>query len=94
MNYCAKHCYGKHEQLAWNTMTKREIKALIKKLQDATVCCKECGGQWGVYSVGCSSTWMGICRVCDQEKRITETRDYAYFFTGIRKLKAQLKELP
>jgi hypothetical protein len=37
---------------------------------------------------------MGICRVCDQQKPVTETRDYAYFFTGIRKLKAQLKELP
>jgi len=46
----------------------------------------------GVYSVGCSSTWNGTCRVCGEEKRITESRDYAYFFTGIRKLKLSLKE--
>ena len=73
-------------------MTKTEIKKLIKKLENASVCCKECGGQWGVYSVGCSSTWMGTCRVCDQEKPITETRDYGYFITGIRKLKLSIQK--
>jgi hypothetical protein len=32
--------------------------------------------------------------VCGEEKPVTETRDYAYLITGIRKLKLQLKELP
>jgi CRISPR/Cas system-associated protein Csm6 len=43
--------------------------------------------------VGCSSTWNGTCRVCEEEKPVTETRDYGYFYTGIRKLQEQLKEL-
>jgi hypothetical protein len=46
-----------------------------------------------VYSVGCSSVWQGICQVCGETKGVTETRDYAYFYTGIRKLKEQLKDL-
>ena len=73
-------------------MTKAEIRRMIKKLNNAAVCCHECGDKWGVYSVGCSSTWNGVCRVCGEKKRVTETRDYAYFYTGIRKLKEQLKE--
>lgn len=74
-------------------MNKTELKKLIKKLENAAVCCHDCGSKWGIYSVGCSSIWNGICRVCDEEKLITETRDYAYLFPGIRKLKLQLKEL-
>jgi hypothetical protein len=74
-------------------MTKTEIRRMIKTLNNASVCCHECGDKWGVYSVGCSSTWNGTCRVCEEEKRVTETRDYAYLITGIRKLKLQLKEL-
>jgi len=93
MKYFARHCYGKQEQLARSQMTPSEIKKLIKKLENAAVCCHECGDEWGVYNVGCSSTWMGTCRVCNQEKPVTETRDYAYFFTGIRRLKLQLKKL-
>jgi hypothetical protein len=73
-------------------MTKAEIRRMIKTLNNASVCCHECGNKWGVYSVGCSSVWNGTCRVCGEEKRVTETRDYAYFYTGIRKLKEQLKE--
>ena len=73
-------------------MTKTEIRRMIKTLNNASVCCNECGDKWGVYSVGCSSVWNGTCRVCGEEKRVTETRDYAYFYTGIRKLKEQLKE--
>jgi hypothetical protein len=73
-------------------MTKAEIRRIIKTLNNASVCCHECGDKWGVYSVGCSSTWNGTCRVCGEEKPVTETRDYAYFCTGIRKLKEQLKE--
>ena len=74
-------------------MKPAEIKKLITTLQGACVCCKECGDKWGAYSVGCSSTWTGTCRVCNQERPITESRDYGYFFTGIRRLKAELKAL-
>ena len=73
-------------------MNKAEIKRLIQKLENAYVCCKDCGFQWGVYSMGCSSTWTGICQVCDKEKPVTETRDYGYFITGIRKLKLSLQK--
>lgn len=74
-------------------MNKTETKKLIKKLENAYTSCKDCGAKWGVYSVGCSSTWIGICQVCDKEKPVTEARDYGYFMTGIRKLKLSLKEL-
>jgi hypothetical protein len=83
--------YGKHEQFATKTMSKAETKKFIKKLENAYVCCKDCGIQWGVYSVGCSSTWIGICQVCDKEKPVTETRDYGYFIIGIHKLKLALQ---
>lgn len=73
-------------------MTRTEIRRMIKTLQNANVTCKDCGAKWGVYSVGCSSIWIGICQVCDQEKPVTEARDYGYFITGIRKLKLSLKE--
>ena len=61
-------------------------KKLIKKLKDAYVTCFDCGDKYGVYSVGCSSVWEGKCDVCGEQKRITQTRDFAYFVTGIRKL--------
>jgi hypothetical protein len=61
-------------------------KKLIKTLKDAYVTCFDCGDKYGVYSVGCSSVWEGKCDVCGETKRITETRDFAYFVTGIRKL--------
>lgn len=80
------------EQYANKKMKKAEIKRLIKKLEQAAVCCHDCGSKWGVYSVGCSSIWNGICHVCHEDKYVTESRDYAYFFTGIRSLKLQLKE--
>jgi hypothetical protein len=73
-------------------------KQLIKKLENACVVCKDCGTKYGVYSVGCSSTWDGVCNVCGETKPVTETRDYAYLMTGIRKLikedetKAKIKE--
>jgi hypothetical protein len=90
--FFAKLFFGKREQFATKTMNKTETKKLIKKLEDAYVCCKDCGYEWGVYSVGCSSTWIGICQVCDKEKPVTETRDYGYFMTGIRKLKLSLQK--
>jgi hypothetical protein len=63
---------------------------LINKLQNAYQCCKACGSKYGVYSVGCSSSWIGDCDVCGLENvSVTETRDYAYLMTGIRKLKME-----
>jgi hypothetical protein len=61
-------------------------KALIKKLKNAHNTCFDCGHKYGVYSVGCSSVYEGKCDVCGETKPITETRDFAYFITGIRKL--------
>jgi translation initiation factor 2 beta subunit (eIF-2beta)/eIF-5 len=74
-------------------MTKAEIKRMIRRLNNAYVSCKECGTEWGIYSVGCSSTWMGVCQICEERKPVTESRDYAYFFSGICRLQQQLKEL-
>lgn len=71
-------------------MTKKQIKQLIQKLKNAYVTCHDCGDKYGVYSVGCSSSWNGICNVCDKLTIITETRDYAYFATGIKQLTDQL----
>jgi hypothetical protein len=68
-------------------------KQLLKKLENACVVCRDCGLKYGVYSVGCSSVWEGVCNVCDEKKPVTETRDYAYLMTGIRKLlKEDIKE--
>lgn len=75
-------------------MTRAEIQRLIKVLQNAYVCCHKCGDKYGVYSVGCSSMWKGKCDVCGQIKTITETRDWAYFITGLRKLDLQLADIP
>jgi hypothetical protein len=68
-------------------------KQLIKKLEQACVVCRDCGLKYGVYSVGCSSVWEGVCNVCGETKPVTETRDYGYLVTGIRKLlKEDIKE--
>jgi len=75
-------------------MTKIKLLAMIETLNQASVVCRDCGAEWGVYSVGCSSVWQGICQVCGETKGITEARDYAYFYTGIHRLQQQLKELP
>jgi hypothetical protein len=55
-------------------------------LRDAEVVCHDCGDKYGVYSVGCSSTWTGKCGVCGQTKGVTEVRDYAYLNKGIKEL--------
>ena len=73
-------------------MNLKEKKALIKKLENAYNTCFDCGKQYGVYSVGCSSVYEAKCDVCEQIKPITETRDFAYFVTGIRKLNQEIKE--
>jgi hypothetical protein len=52
-------------------------------LKNADVVCKDCGSKYGHYSVGCSSTWMGTCNVCGEEKPITEVRDWNYLKEGI-----------
>ena len=64
-------------------------KQLIKKLNNADTTCFDCGRKYGVYSVGCSSVWEGKCDVCGEIKPVTESRDFAYFITGIRKLKLE-----
>jgi hypothetical protein len=55
-------------------------------LKKAEVVCHDCGDKYGVYSVGCSSTWQGKCGVCGQTKGVTEVRDYGYLSKGIREL--------
>lgn len=67
---------------------------LLKRLEQAYVCCKDCGLQYGVYSVGCSSSYMDTCQVCGEYKSVTETRDYGYLITGRRKLTELLEALP
>ena len=74
-------------------MTRLKLLAMIETLEQAAVTCKDCGAEWGIYSVGCSSTWMGVCQICEQHKPVTESRDYGYFYTGIHRLQQQLKEL-
>ena len=75
-------------------MTKAELQRIIKKLGAASVCCFECGTKYGVYTVGCSSVREGKCQVCGSTKKITETRDFAYFVTGLRSLYLQLAAIP
>lgn len=90
--FFVKLFFGRHEQFAAKIMNKTETRRMIKKLENAYTSCNDCGTKWGVYSVGCSSIWMGICQVCGEEKPVTEARDYAYFMTGIRKLKLSLQK--
>jgi len=70
-----------------HTMTKD----LVDRLRNAYQCCKDCGNKYGVYSVGCSSSRIGKCNVCDVETWVTDTRDYAYLITGIRRVEAARK---
>jgi hypothetical protein len=60
--------------------------ALVSKLQGAYTVCKDCGGKYGEYSVGCSSVWEGKCDVCGETKPVTEARDYGYLNKGIELL--------
>lgn len=63
-----------------------DLRKLLKRLEQAYVCCNDCGNKYGIHSVGCSSVWMDTCDVCDEYRSVTETRDYAYLITGRRKL--------
>ena len=74
-----------------NLINLKEKKALLKKLETAYNTCFDCGKTYGVYSVGCSSVYTSTCCVCGETKPITETRDFAYFITGIRKLKQEIE---
>lgn len=76
-----------------NSKKLKELKALLKKLEEAGTSCKDCGLKYGVYSVGCSSVWNGKCGVCGEEKRVTESRDYGYFYTGIHSIKEEIQKL-
>ena len=60
--------------------------ALLNRLQNAEVVCKDCGSKYGDYSVGCSSTWEGKCNVCGENKPVTEIRDWGYLDKGIKLL--------
>jgi hypothetical protein len=60
-----------------------ENEVTVDTLKNADVVCKDCGSKYGHYSVGCSSTWMGTCNVCGEEKPITEVRDWNYLKEGI-----------
>lgn len=64
------------------------MKTLYQKLLSAEVVCRDCGDKYGKYSVGCSSTWEGTCDVCEQDKPVTEVRDWGYLGKGISELKA------
>ena len=69
-----------------STMNLKQKKALLKKLETAYKTCMDCGRTYGVYSVGCSSVYTSTCDVCGETKPITETRDFAYFITGIQNI--------
>jgi hypothetical protein len=58
-----------------------------EKLLTADVVCRDCGDKYGKYSVGCSSTCLGTCDVCDEHKLVTEVRDWGYLTKGINELK-------
>ena len=64
----------------------KDKKTLVKKLQNAYNVCHDCGKKYGTYSVGSSSTYMGKCNVCEQERPITEARDYGWLKKGISEL--------
>lgn len=65
---------------------------LLIRLQNAEIVCKDCGTKYGKYSVGCSSTWMGECNVCEETKPVTEVRDYGYLAKGIYDEKEKIRK--
>lgn len=67
-------------------------KTLEERLEQASVCCDECGERYGIYSVGYSSYWIGLCHICLEEKQVTETRDYGYLLKGRRAMNAKKDE--
>ncbi len=73
-------------------LTIKEKKTLLKTLENAYSTCFDCGQKHGVYSVGCSSVYESKCDVCGEARPVTETRDFGYFITGIRKLKLEIQQ--
>lgn len=67
-------------------------KSLKERLKQASYCCDECGEKYGIYSVGCSSYWIGLCHVCGEERQVTETRDYGYLIKGLRQIAGSKKQ--
>lgn len=66
--------------------------SLEKRLKEAYVCCRDCGSKYGIYSVGCSSTYLGQCDVCGRENTpVTETRDWGYLLKGRRRIQFESK---
>jgi hypothetical protein len=62
------------------------MKNLLKTLRNAEVCCFDCGIKYGEPRGGVSSMWMAKCNICNEEKAVTETRDYRYLAKGIAEL--------
>ena len=91
--YDLKAKLSRFEQPDNPNYTEEEIDAMTvenevtaKTLKNAEVVCRDCGGKYGVYSVGCSSVWEGKCGVCGETKGVTEVRDYGYLTKGIKEL--------
>ena len=61
-------------------------KPTAQTLKNAQVVCHDCGSKYGIYSVGCSSTWEDKCGVCGETKGVTEVRDYNWLKKGIDEL--------
>lgn len=40
--------------------------------------CMDCGIEYGKATPGCATFHNGKCAVCDQEKVVTESRDYGH----------------
>lgn len=59
---------------------------LLKTLQNATTVCHDCGTKYGTYRGGCTTTWMGKCNVCGNEKPVKDTRDFGFMRKGIDEL--------
>ena len=72
-------------------MNLKEKEELLIRLEQAGTSCNDCGTKYGVYSVGCSTNWMGKCGVCGEKTLVTDSRDYVYFITGRQKLAKQIK---
>jgi hypothetical protein len=68
------------------------MSSLYEKLASADHVCKDCGTKYGKYSVGCSSSWVGTCDVCGEEKSVTEVRDYGYLGKGLQEIRENIKE--
>jgi len=45
--FFVKLFFGRHEQFAAKIMNKTETRRMIKTLENAAVCCHECGAKWG-----------------------------------------------